>query len=151
MRNQDKNTFVIYSVFQAGECDLINNIEHAKQFIDLKNKGYMFKELEGAYNGVKEKSIIVFFPFDPVQLTSKNIWGYSFQAREISNYIFQQANRYKQECIMHVDLNRQARLMTTRGEHIDTLGEFRKVSQDVALASKGYTLDIYNNQYYICI
>lgn len=99
---------------------------------ELNQLGLSYKEVEGSYKGIKERSFIII-------------------DEGIDEAIIEElAQSYKQESYLKVVTeNRDALLVFTNGGYSEPIGNFTAVSKDEALSADAYTYDSMFSQYYL--
>ncbi len=113
---------IIFSVYRADRSSRYNRTEHDIAVRHLEFYNVAFATGCGRYHGQAERCIVVVLHNDVAERTARFL-----------------ANLYKQESVLYVDANQQARLETPDGELIESLGSFIQVSQITAVAKGSYT------------
>lgn len=128
--NYIKPRVLIFSVYQAGESQDINEYNHAELLKRLKGSEVEYKELVGSYKGVLENSILVMYtPFN-------------------ERLVQMLCNQFNQECYLDSGHDRHTELVyPTKRESI---GYLKQVSQSIAESLDAYTYDFSNDSYWIC-
>lgn len=100
----------------------------------LRAQGFATAVCEGAYEGVKERSVLVIDerPYND----------------DCYNAVIRLANVYNQESILAVDANRNAHLVFCDGRPPQRLGIFTCVSEEEAKAQDAYTSR--GGRYFVC-
>ena len=123
-RNEKKGDFIILALNLGDEVE-----EHTV----LADAGLKFKQLDGMYNGEKERSYLV--PF--------------VSADEFS-VILNLARSYDQESILVSDEYRECQLLFLNTNKVEYLGELTAVSESEARRESAYTFDPVSGTYWIC-
>lgn len=117
---------VFFSVYNGSRLDAANHIRVFKQ---LNRIGLSPKLVDGRYNGVNEKSLVL--PISAMKLVEKL------------------ARQFKQESILIVYSDRSAALKFIEKDSIESIGNFTEVSQQVALSGNAFSL--INQRYYVVL
>ncbi len=132
------NTFTPFYILSASQ-DFINANEKVYRSSllarTLRRQGFATAVCEGAYKGVKERSILV---IDERPSTD-----------ECYDAVIRLANLYNQESVLAVDSNRNAHLVFCDGRPPVQLGQFMCVSEEEAKSQDAYTSR--GGRYYVCI
>jgi hypothetical protein len=121
---------LIVSAFQSSVPHAENIANHEELKANLTLMGVGFIELDGAYKGVPEKSLL---------FTESN--------RRVVEMI---ARDYKQECFLESDNDRYSSLVYADGRRVG-LGYLKPVSKSEALALDGYSYRPDLDQYYAIV
>ena len=132
------NTFSPFFILSA-ETDIHTTNENAYRTGMLSRKlraeGFAVATITGAFEGVKEKSVLV------IDETPYN--------DDCFNAVIRLAKTCAQKCVLAVDANRIGHLISVAdGKTYKYQGKFRSVTKEVALASKSYTVRA--GRYYVC-
>jgi len=125
---KEKPEVLIFSVYQSDRQDTDNQDNHQTVVNRLSQLDISHKVLNGRYQGIDEKSILVKMDqLDTVQALCK---------------------QFNQESYLHLDKDRVASLRFTEGR-IEKIGNLEAVSKTKALKSDAYTFDPMSNTYFI--
>lgn len=100
---------------------------------ELNRAGLRWKELQGCYKGIPERSFLI--------VDSHSI---------VEGMVLEYASKYSQESYLKVDADcRTAWLVLWQNNTRVKLGKFDEVSKAVALAASAYTFDPSTKRYYL--
>lgn len=102
---------------------------------DLDHYGLASKQVKGKYTALDGNEVFE----DALVVVTDN-------ASLMSALAF----KHSQECILRLDMARNAELVYTTGRSV-FIGQFKPVTESEAKLLKGYTYDPSLNQYYACI
>lgn len=132
MKSLTHTPFIIFSG-EKSNLSLETNrgiTEHIKRMLQIYD--IPFKEIEGVYDGVPEKSFLIVG-----DVTARNVVGRIALAHE-------------QESILFVDQFRNTELHFLDGSAVINLGDWTEVSEEEAKKTEAFSKDISTGKYYIC-
>lgn len=106
----------IFSVFQAGASNEVNEQEHERTIDLLRRNEMSFTVLTGIYKGLEETSILV--QHDVENESEERILIHAI------------AEKYSQESVLYADEARRGILVYTRTLETQDIGQLRMLSQD---------------------
>lgn len=124
-----KPNVLIFSVFQKGLPELVNQMAHKQLFAILERQGFPVLALSGRYNGVNELSILI----------------EGFQHRETVERLCKEFN---QESYLESHNDRATFLVYPDGRR-ESIGTLTPVSKTEAKASSGYSYNPVVDQYFV--
>ena len=131
MRKQ-KPTTVIFSAYNDYRDNHSNITRNLKLKDTLTSENINYKEVVGRYKGVFEMSLVVNVK-DTNELQ---------RIQELSDL-------YDQDCILHLDANRNATLLFNDSTKETSIGKFQACSEMIAKKLDSYTYCDLNKTYYI--
>lgn len=102
---------------------------------DLDHYGLSSKRVLGKYTALDHTEVI-----EPALVV----------VTENASLINALAFKHSQECVLRLDMTRNAELVYTTGRSV-FIGQFKPVTEDEAKRLNGWTLDETTGQYYACI
>ena len=136
IKNKKKQVFNEFILISACKGDEYDNARLLGLESDLIESNFVYKQVNGCYNGIEEVSFYV-------ELDSNN------DIHEQIDILDDLAYKYNQESILHVNKNREARLLYIDIPRVEHIGTFKQVPKCFALQHVAYTYDIDNNGYYV--
>ena len=112
---------IIFSVYRAEISAGLNAMAVSRAKAVLKKRGIPYFKAIGCYKGQQEPAFVLQDVADNLAIVQKL------------------ATWYKQESILLIDANRQARLETVDGELIESLGQFRETRKGIAEQRDSWT------------
>lgn len=118
---------IIFSAFQAYQPRQVNDVFHAKAVAELQNHGVEFMELDGQYNSVSERSILVLAKHRAI--------------------VERLAAETRQECYLESHNDRHSELVYADGTRV-AIGKLGPVNKELALTLDAWTYRADIDQYY---
>jgi enoyl-[acyl-carrier-protein] reductase (NADH) len=118
-----ESPFVIFSAELASLSEESNRNRTALMAGALSNRGIEWQRVDGAYEGHREASFLVF----------------TYEGSDTADQIEKLAQHYQQESILYVDAQRLAYLLMVREGRTIELGKFKELTWAEAERASNYT------------